>query len=93
MTDRGWPGPTATMAKAAVGPTTVKPTRMELVHRIAELMGRYRVAQSGKKVRILDMENAGAVLPAEYENEDHAKAGARLQAAYDIYDLFTVAKS
>ena len=65
-----------------------KPTRMALVHRVAELMGRYRPALKGKHWRLVDLESAGDILPAEYGDEDTARAGARLQAGYDIYDLF-----
>lgn len=79
-----WPGPQATGGK----PEPRQPTRMERVHRIAELMGRYRPALVNGKWRLLDMENAGQVQPSTYGDEDSARAGARLTAAYDIDALY-----
>lgn len=94
MTDQGWPGPSAAKAKAPIEPPAPsKPTRMERVHRIAELMGRYRPALIKDKWRLLDMENAGEVQPPTYGDEDSARAGARLMAAYDIDGLYNEAKS
>lgn len=79
-----WPGPQATNGK----PTPRQTTRMDIVHRIAELQGRYRTRQVGSKVRLADMEKSGELLPAEYADEATARAGLRLHVAYDVEALF-----
>lgn len=59
--------------------------------RISELMLRYRPERLGKGERwgIRDKELGAMVGLADYESEDLARAGCRLQAAADIERLYT----
>ena len=68
--------------------------RTTRLYRIAELMRRYRPWHDHKasKWRLMDLESdkagEGALLPAKYDDEESAKAGARLAAACDIDALY-----
>lgn len=59
------------------------------LHRISELMIRYRAAPADKagRFKVRDLET-GAVLADDYDSEPMASAGARMQAACEIEALF-----
>lgn len=56
------------------------------LQRISELMVRYGTRPTGKRFAIFDRET-GTTLEADFDTEDMARAGARLQAASDIEAL------
>lgn len=79
------------MSALAVQATLPAHSRVSRIHRVAELIVRYRHCTDDKgRHRIRDMESdrPNAMLPAIYADEDMARAGARLQAACDIHELF-----
>ncbi len=63
--------------------------RITTIHRIAELMGKYRHGHDTKAGHFFIYEvETGNRSPMQYSDEDSARAGARLAAACDIRALF-----
>lgn len=67
---------------AALGDTT---ERTSAAYVIAEMIGRYRVQHHGSW-RVYNIARC-ELLPATYESEDLARAGAHLNAALDIIEM------
>lgn len=65
-------------------------SRTACVYRIAELMKRFSAMQEERTGRwfLFDLEKGQRVEPAIYDSEELARAGARLQSAWAIYELF-----
>lgn len=74
------------MADTATAPAH---TRTSRIYRIAELFQRYRVREvKPGQWKIADAERQCELLPPEYHTKELAEAGARMQAACDIAELF-----